>query len=754
MAPLNLDELLARVLSGDARPADYLLAAADRNSATFQSGEGLHLDFKVSVDPHDEAAAAELARDILGFSNTEGGLIAFGVSDVGEVVGAPRLDSRVVHAVLGPYLGTRVDFEVGEATPVVRGYQRTLPYVLVRRALTSYPNLIRKDVIGSGPLRRKVKYLRGSLFYRVDAETRVEPTGGDIDARASELGFTGASPRTRSSFLLEEDRPGVRLYSHINDRFVGREQELGQILAKFEDARGRGVSIAGLGGIGKTELAIEVVRRLYRSGRFRTLYSASAKKTLLGAFGPQPTDPFFSDFPSFLRDLGAWLGIDLPTTASLLEMENACTSELARVKKCLLFVDNLETIDDGRLFSFLDDRVPSNVWLLTTSRIHKVKNYLYLKQLDFLNARDAAHLLRHELKRQGLEDLASTPIEQLEDLCRRLHQHPLTIRWYAWSCKKDRKLWASGPGKIPGDEIEAFCVGQTLQTITQTALKVLAAVAATEGQVDLGPDCVERVSAVSGAALEDALYELESAGLISSSVNDETGQVFYSMVPLATVPAREIARKYHWEEEFARGLRSFVAPVGRGPAPDPLIRDLLEFDPRTLQRMQPEEIADLKRRVEALAAECERHSHNIITADELYKEAADGIVALGVAKTNERYAKILLEAATVAKMRSQTPQQLQRAISYLNVIQTLPFASLRVLGTLVELCALAGDQKNYEEFLRRVTSLKSKETGRFSPSQINALDEALARAKTAMSHHRAKVGPKAAASRPPSGETK
>src|SRR6185437_8462945 len=236
--------------------------------------------------------------------------------------------------------------------------------------------------------------------------------------------------------------------------------------------------------------------------------------------------------------------------------------------------------------------------------------------------------------------------------CRQLQQHPLTIRWFAWTCKKDRTIWLRGPGKIPRDDIETFCVGHTLQTISRSALKVVAAIAATEEQVELTPHCLERVSGTAGAALEGALYELESAGLISSSVNDESGQVVFSMVPLATVAAREIARKYHWEEEFARGLREFTVSFGPTQVPDPLIRDLIDFDPRTLKRMGIDEIDDLRRRVErankrqhthrvelkALAAECERHSHNIITADDLYKDAADEIVASGAAKTNERYA--------------------------------------------------------------------------------------------------------------------
>lgn len=64
-----------------------------------------------------------------------------------------------------------------------------------------------------------------------------------------------------------------------------------------------GVSIAGFGGVGKTELAIRLVSELYRRGKFKTIYSGSAKQTLLGPSGVQQTDPVFIDLRTFLADV-------------------------------------------------------------------------------------------------------------------------------------------------------------------------------------------------------------------------------------------------------------------------------------------------------------------------------------------------------------------------------------------------------------------------------------------------------------------
>ena len=747
MPHLSPEELLTRVIKDEIDPREFVLGAVDRVSGKFLLEEGQQVDHKLLVGVSGENAVAELARDILAFSNSNGGVLIFGVEDVTRIVrGHARLDSPRLRSTLGVYAGTRVDFEIEFASPVISGKQLGVPIIVVPRSHPSYPTLLRKDIGLKATFGRRVKYLAGSLFYRDGKNTLVEPTGGAIDERANALGFTGASPRTRSSFLLEEDRPHVRLYSHINDRFFGRENEVAEILAKFDDVRGRGVSIAGLGGIGKTEFGIEVTHRLYKSGRFPIIYSGSAKRTVLGTHGPQETDPFFSNFPSFLQDLGAWLGLDLHNVKDLVEIERECLQELKKSPKALLFVDNLETIDDGRLFAFLDERLPQNSWVFTTSRLHKVRNWVYAKQLDALDVNDAARLLRHELKRQGLDQLAATHIGKLEDCSVRLDKHPLMIRWFAWSCRRVPSLWDSGPGIVNRDEVEAFCVGHTLQNVPLSAHKVLAAVGATEGQVEVTPDCLSRVSGVTGAALEGALYELESAGMISPSVNGETGQVTYSLVPLAVEPTRDLTRKNHWESELVRKLREFTHATQVSPRPDPLIRDLLLFNPAKLRDMKPEEISELKRRVEranqrthpyrlelsALAAECERHSKNIITADDLYRDVADQVVASGRALKEERMAMILLEAATVAKIRSDAEPQIRRAIGYLQSIETTSFNPLRVLGTLTELHAIIRDSERYERYRKRVMKFKNDHPDRVSSFQISALEEALLRASSFM----------------------
>lgn len=310
MAQISCDEALTRIMTDEVTVSDGIQGLVDRKLGILQPVEGLQLDYKREFSLAKDNSVAEIARDVLAFSNSQGGLVVIGVDDNRAIVGHDPIDARKLRDAIGPYIGTRVVFEVITVSLNVQGASKRVVILHVRRSLAAFPNLLRKDIAIRSSLILKLKYVKGTLFYRAKDVIYSESPLGDLEARGRDLGFTGVSARTTTSFTLAEDKPGLRLYAPINERFFGRETELSELISKFDDPRGRGVSIAGFGGVGKTELGIKLVSELHRRGKFRHIYSGSAKQNLLGPLGVQQTDPVFIDFKSFLLDFAAWLGLN------------------------------------------------------------------------------------------------------------------------------------------------------------------------------------------------------------------------------------------------------------------------------------------------------------------------------------------------------------------------------------------------------------------------------------------------------------
>lgn len=743
MAQLEPEDLLRKAISGENPIGDTIRALVDRDKARMRIEEGRLVDFKLAIDLAQPSGVGELAKDILGFSNANGGILLFGVSDDGSLRGSPLLDGEKIRLLVGPYIGTRILYEVGQTALNINGVDRLLPFIMVRRTTAAYPGLLRHDVETRRGILQKVRVLKGSLPYRVGAETKVEPPGEGIAEVAHGLNFTFVAPRTRSSFVVVEDRPGIRLYDHINDRFFGREEERKTLLMQFEDPRGRGVSIGGLGGIGKTELAINLVSELHRQRRFSRIYSGSAK-TLLAPLGSQQADPKFHDYPTFLQDLSGWLGTE-SSARDVQAIEVVCIEKLREGKqRVLLFVDNLETVEDARLFQFLDTKLPPNVWVLATSRVHRIRNFIYLYELQEMARRDAARLLRHELKRQGLDDLADTDIGQLEAAADRLLSHPLAIRWYAWLCKKDRAHWESGPDSLPKNELEAFCVAHTLANLSESAVDTLAAIAVCQDQVDVDTSCIIAVSGKRPETADAALYELEGTGLITVVTDPSTGRSTYGVVQLAISPIRDLIRKRGMEAELAARLKGHTYKPSLKDV-EPIVRYLVDIDPGVVRRMDREEINELLQRIERakksagafevellhLQAECQRQVGNIITADDLYKAAAERTVASPALARNERAQQILLEAATVAKQRWGLVQpHLVRLAEYLEKLPDHHLAPLRIPGILCEVYAALKNQERYEHY-RGIVQDRLND-GTFPDRQREQAEAALARAEQSL----------------------
>lgn len=184
------------------------------------------------------------------------------------------------------------------------------------------------------------------------------------------------------------------------------------------------ISIIGEGGIGKTALALKTAYDVLddKSFGFDTIVWASAKNATLGATEIIQMDGAIRDSLGLFSNISQELAGNTQND-SIEEI----LSYLAEFR-IMLIIDNLETIIDRRIFSFLE-RLPNGSKVLITSRIG-LGDFERRIKLGPLSENDSVHLLRIISKLRGLDALFKRPHAQLLDFCRRLKCNPGFIKWF------------------------------------------------------------------------------------------------------------------------------------------------------------------------------------------------------------------------------------------------------------------------------------------------------------------------------------
>jgi hypothetical protein len=213
--------------------------------------------------------------------------------------------------------------------------------------------------------------------------------------------------------------------------FVGRLEEFQRVI---DGLTGRPylISIDGVGGIGKSALALEVGHRFLRhkvasQKKFhpRYYYNAiiwvSAKRYSLREDGIITREQEAQTFQDILNTIAITLGKEKYLNELHYKKKELIRSELAK-QRALLIIDNLETVDDEQFLEFLRE-LPEPTKVIITTR-HQIGE-TYRVHLPGLSEKDAFALMRTEA---DLRSVLLSP-EQMERLYQRTGGVPLAIVW-------------------------------------------------------------------------------------------------------------------------------------------------------------------------------------------------------------------------------------------------------------------------------------------------------------------------------------
>jgi hypothetical protein len=222
-----------------------------------------------------------------------------------------------------------------------------------------------------------------------------------------------------------------RLELPTYSRLVGVQearQKLRQVLAA--PASGFIAAATGLGGIGKTALADQVVRDLIQTTRFEEVAWVTAKQTHLSSFGRLQVESGRAalTFPMLVDALTSQLGIIEEPKASQLQRQRLVQRHL-RDYACLIVIDNLETVADYHALLPELRRWQEPTKFLLTSRVRLIDQPdLFVLSLEELPAQAAFELIRQEAKRTGFAELAGAEDGDLQPIYEAVGGNPLALK--------------------------------------------------------------------------------------------------------------------------------------------------------------------------------------------------------------------------------------------------------------------------------------------------------------------------------------
>lgn len=207
--------------------------------------------------------------------------------------------------------------------------------------------------------------------------------------------------------------------------FVGRENELKAILQSLQpSSRTFIIGIEGIGGVGKSALAIEVSYRCLENDLFESVIWISAKESILTLHGIEPIIPEAKSLSDILIAIGTNLGNLTIGNLSIEDQIRKAFYLLSR-RTTLLILDNFESLSKNEQSDILDflRRSPITLKIIITSRERVAEGQII--RLQGLSFAESNALLEWDAQQKNIQ-LTADQNKYLADLTGGL---PLALLW-------------------------------------------------------------------------------------------------------------------------------------------------------------------------------------------------------------------------------------------------------------------------------------------------------------------------------------
>jgi tetratricopeptide (TPR) repeat protein len=347
-------------------------------------------------------------------------------------------------------------------------------------------------------------------------------------------------------------------------RFIARPELEEDVLTKLAHPRLFITTLDGIGGSGKTALALDVATRISERTagdnvnlHFDYIVWVSAKNSTLAIDGIHKNTPPFTSVADLAGEI---LRVSSMQPANRLEGDALLTEALAvlSIARFLLVIDNLETVSDvQRLWEYLlDPRFPAPTKVLVTSRHRQARAELVVNVRGLSLAQSRA-LVKSESERFGISDRVPLEDSHITILMNRTGALPLALKQIVGHILKGL-TFEQAVARLPNDPggILEFCFPASFDLLDKRSKKVLLSLG--KARKGLPREDLELLSQIHSIDFENAIAELSSLSLVDVT-GDSSSDTLYTLLPLtAAFCERKIAEYPDMEEEILAQLRNMA----------------------------------------------------------------------------------------------------------------------------------------------------------------------------------------------------
>ena len=524
---MNLAILERMVGEGDlSRDAfTYLLACR---------GECEWLDYKEAISLELDHDLCAFARDVLAMKNVGGGYIVIGVKDksweqVGMSIPFPY-DTKLLRDKILRATGIGLEVDVVTHFLDSSGPKKNFVVILVRsskkRGKRRSPTVAGKDFCAA----KSFGIRRGEIFVRdsdqtvkVSSQEQLSELLDRLESQSDEDAIQSNS--TPSPFAVEEGT--YRLLDRGYGGFVGRLPLREQLLKAVRgDPRIWIVNIHGPGGVGKSALVNWATYEMYGTREFEAVLQLTAKETML-------TDTGIARFSRSLYSLENLLDHILllfeESPDKDLAEKQSLAYELLTAWKTLVVLDNMETVSDGRVLSFVQGiPVGSKSRVILTSR-QRTGGWELAIPVTELNPTEMLEFIKLKSNEMAVDfPTDQITVDRVTEVSGGL---PLATQWIIGQYKRSGKL-DSALDSVRGKDspVLEFSFRNIWSTLNVDAKTILALMSIFDGPVSEQELSV--ASQMEAESIENALSDLIDVTLVNRITQPSDGRALYSALPI------------------------------------------------------------------------------------------------------------------------------------------------------------------------------------------------------------------------------